>query len=239
MTKTTLVHFFTARQERPASCESTLTPCVCSSTISKNLKPTGASCSTRWMSGWSAVLSWGGSTTLIWLECSNWLAFKATNRTTLMIKIQLYARAKQRYKKKTKKINCWTENFVKTPSAGCRTTSPDYITLDCKLGSRNGSRLLLTWSIESYSSGNLLSSGGITGFTTWKPLSKTGFIELNAMRPKLRSAKQKLLGTNSSTQTHSNSNSILTIRRNWNKRLPSRMLRQAYTVLGLSISFLL
>jgi pectate lyase len=59
------------------------------------------------------------------------------------------------------------------------------------------------------------------------------------MRPELRSAKQKLLGTNSSTQTRSNNSSILTIRRNWYKRLPSRMLRQAYMVLGLSISFLL
>jgi hypothetical protein len=48
-----------------------------------------------------------------------------------------------------------------------------------------------------------------------------------------------LLGTNSSTQTRSNNSSILTIRRNWYKRLPSRMLRQAYMVLGLSISFLL
>ena len=239
MTKTTLVHFSTARQERPVSCENTSTLCVYSSTISKNLKPTGASYSTRWMSGWSAVLSWGGSTTLIWLECSSWLAFKVTNQTTLMIKIQLYARARPRYKKKTLRINFWKENFIKTPSAGCRTTSPDYITLDCKLGSRNGSKLSLTWSIESYSSGNLLSSGGITGFTTWKPLSKTGFIELNAMRPELRSAKQKLLGTNSSTQTRSNNSSILTIRRNWYKRLPSRMLRQAYMVLGLSISFLL
>jgi hypothetical protein len=59
------------------------------------------------------------------------------------------------------------------------------------------------------------------------------------MRPELRSAKQKLLGTNSSTQTRSNSSSILTTRRKWSKRSPSRMLRQAYTVHELSISFLL
>lgn len=194
-----LVQRSTFKRERLVSCESTSTPYACSPTISKNRKPTGVSCSTRWTSGWSVELSWDGSTILIWLGCSNWLASNVKNQTTSTIKIQVYARGKPRYKKKTTIIGCWGLIFLGKLNGECQTTLPDFTTRDCKLGLRNGSRLLWTWSIESYLWVNLLNTGGTTGFTSSRLLSKTGFIKLDAMRRELRLGKQKLQAMSSIT----------------------------------------
>jgi len=147
---------------------------------------------------------------------------------SLMIKIQNYARAKLHSKKKIRRISCWKMNLKETPSADCRTTLQDFTTFDYRPGSINGNRLLLTWSTESYLLGNLLSIGEPTGFTSWKPLFKIGFIKLDVMRPRLRFGRQKLLGTSRITKINLNSSSIMIMQRSCHKRSLYRMRRQAY-----------